>query len=430
MKRVLLSGVVLVLMFVGRVSADEVTAWLDYGLGGDEKPEARVAFDSASDYRLRFQIVEPEVGEAMLWALARRGEIEAQTLLDLSMLSRIPDRSRLGAVAALGQLPEEERYLPLLALIATGSAEDDAFERMVTWRAILAMHKPDMRSPMISPDKMVLSEWVQEPTEEQEALIPIYLAAVSKVGEAIAGRHAPGDPVGDRTRLACVEAADVWAYRFMDSERPVLERVLTTRIDVNFRVRDMVDAFGSDQPGVQELALLTVQERMEKGPLLELAKELVSAPETRRSGLVLAAMNGWSSAEVSAPLTADDSLRGYEQLLGASGDPRALVNVAAQFARTGPEAARACVLILFERGFMAEGLSLLFPLEGESVFDVRSWLVDQRGWHVLEAYLPEGAPGFWLYGDEEVQLFQLRAIARWWVLTVEHGGLADRAVIR
>ncbi|WP_145446023.1 hypothetical protein [Mucisphaera calidilacus] len=430
MMRTLMCGVLVVVLLAGTAWGDVVDAWIDYGLTGEDRPAS--ALVEASDFRMRLRGVDPAEAEAMLWALARRGEVEPQTLLDVSMLARIPERTRLAAVMSLAEYPKEESYVYLLALVATGAAEDSVFERLVTWRAILAMPKPDMRSVSISPDKMVLAHWVQEPSEEDRGLWPLYLAAVYQVGEAIASRKPPGHELGDATRLASVEAADVWGYRFMDSERPALERVLTTRIDVNFRVVDMRDAFGSDQPGVAELALLTVQERLgveDRAALLGWLRAQ-EGERAMRSALLLGTLNAWGGGPMLVPRDLPESLDGYGQLLRASDQAEALPHVAVQFARADSSAAGACLLVLLERGYFSEAMGLLFPLEGEPVLDVRDWLVEERGWHLLEKHLPEGSPGFWLYGDEAVQAFQLRVLKRWWGLAVERGGVAERGVIR
>ncbi|MEQ9461320.1 MAG: hypothetical protein RIG82_10255 [Phycisphaeraceae bacterium] len=402
-------------------------AWIDYGLTGENKPATALA--TAEDFRLHLMKVEPEDAEAMLWALAQRGEIEAQTLLDISLLARIPDQTRAAAVLAMTEMPETA-YPQLLALIATGTWEDEGVERLMTWRAILALPKPAMKQPTITPDKMVLAGWCQEPDLQRPEQWPIFLAAVSQTSEALASRHPPGHALGDLTRLATIEAADNWGYRFMDPQRPVLERVLTTRIDVNFRVDDMKDALASDEPGVGELALLTVQERMELAERATLAGELLLNPATMRAGLLLGTLNAWGGGTLPVPADLPEHLDGYRQLLRASNQAPVLPTVAMQFARHDPEAAPACLLVLLERGYLAEALDLLFPNEGEPVINVRDWLVDQRGWHILEKHLPNDAPRFWLYGDPEAQAFQLRVIDAWVRIERERGGLAKFGELR
>ncbi len=349
----------------------------------------------------------------MLWALARRGEVEAQALLDVVMLARMPDETRAGAVLAMGEMPWEA-YSHLLALIATGHGADEPVDRLVTWRAILALPRPDMRAVTITPDKLVLSSWCRDPGEDDREAWPLFLAAVSQTGEALSPRREPGHELGDLTRLATVEAADVWGYRFMNPERPALERVLTTRIDVNFRLLDMRDALGSEEPGVAELALLTVQERLGLDERAALAAELLEDPATVRAGLLLGALNAWGGGPMAVPDDLPEGLDGYGQLLRASNQAPVLARVATQFARHDAEAAPACLLVLFERGYVREALDLLFPVEGEPVVDVYRWLIAERGWHLLEKYWPAEAPGFWLYGDEAAQRFQLRAMGAWY----------------
>lgn len=295
------------------------------------------------------------------------------------------------------------------------SAEgDDPQTKLTQWRAVLSL---PLEVPGV--DRLAqLSKLIKDSMPE-----PIAAAAVSRTMKFAAAR----DPLvwtGKEDRilleLAMFESARPGEYPVeFSNDMPDLVRVFAVRAARDVDELDLLAMFDTTEPTVRRLAVLTAYDRLDDEARHQLADRLCHTfdDSARIAGALLAGLNGQTDL-LAARLERERewAVTQYLRLGQMMAGVEVAIDADALIAREDIDELDVVWAMLHNPAHRKQGLMhLLDPLTGSS--DVlRSQLDQQRFWPVLERYLPEDVPEFWIWADPALQKFQCDVLRMWFLV--------------
>ncbi len=378
-------------------------------------------FPSAAVPRMNLAEAEDEVALAAFWGAAPH---TPPGRLDAAIRNGTPN-VRDAAVYAASRVPSAAGALT--ELIATPIDAIDSANLVAIWRAVLA-------APLSDEVRASLGRF-GDPALDRRELEPIILSAHYRLGTP-----EPIDPTGDPRQtlrlLASLEGAEAGSTGVAFSrDMPELLRLIAVWKNREARPDDLWPLFFSALPTMRDLACVVAIDRFDRDANADLARRLLAEfdDHAKMSGAVLSGMaranadvlqrrlkieQDWSVLQV---LKLGLWMQGLEAedappprvLLTRPDDVPATTVLLAMLYRGDPDARR-------------QALDHLLNPRGEQTLDLVELFDQLRWWYVLERFLPDDAPPFWVWGDPELTRFQVKALRDWYL--VNRRGLTDGIV--
>lgn len=313
----------------------------------------------------------------------------------------------------LAALLDEMRRMPDTSLNASALA---------SWRAALSLPMPlsDDAAALVESTLIRLAGAGEEADPLAAAVVGVLWRDSPPPADApptYSGR--PGRALRE---LAMFESLPTGRYDIeLTDEMPDLIRLHAVRASRRSSPADLLRVFNSDQPTTRDVACLVAIERFGRDGCRDLAHQLLASfnDNQRMAGAILAGMvepderlikllrlrheqaDAWVVRQIAAI-----GLRMAGQNVEAPDFPALLAR------RDVP---RTTIILAMLHTGRLDGLDWLISPFGEEPLSLRLLLDQLRYWPVLRAYLPD-APPFWLYGDAEIQQFQVQFIRDWYLI--------------
>lgn len=377
--------------------------------------------------------VSPIVGQAMVWALARQDRLDEATVAAL-----VHDPSAHALVRGMAAYTSASRHPAVAAAVramfaAAPDATLDADALIVLWRAIEGMPL-DAASDEDTALAVGLIDALMAGAHDR-----IALAAIDRYPFAFTLWRDASDTRWTAL-LAALEGTPVGqASLQITDDMPDLLRLAAVRVMDQPRPYDLTPVFYSDSATLRELACIVAADRFTTEQHEQLVNSLLTDfdDEARMSGAILAGLTGvqrellarvtaahrqmehetkWRILQVlqlgmwmqGRPVQGRDGALDMNRhvlgLLGRADMPRTTVLLA--MLHTGhPQALQRLLQPRTDERPLFADLPAERPLA--HLFEHYRW------WWVLKRYLPDDAPGFALWADDDLQQLQVDALRNW-----------------
>lgn len=424
-------------LVAGRTGDDQPAivrqAWLLLGL-----------MDPLEGFVADWQDAPPRVAEAIVWAAVRTNpRAVAPAIAALRDEGADPRVRAAGAYALNHRLTDHPAAVEaclngLKRFDPAAVTDDDADLSLIPWRLILGLAPGAGADPGTGQPP-----WVEAIAgSDQPVLEPLRLALVHRLGITPDAWPGEDDVRGWLTMLAALEASpDLSQLELpgLPGVTPPLHRIAAVAAGVSQDPDDLGPVFRSEVSTLRDLACLTAYQRFEGGRLDPLiVKLLTDLNDTdKMSGAILAGMTGLQPELLRKRYASEDQpeVRVVMRLgLWMQGDrdildpPEALMLVERESLNIGSTVLLAMLHVgeqWPQTGAARAALDYLLNPRGEPDVALRTFFDQLRWWRVLGHYLPAllgeaggeaDTPPFWVWGDPQLQSFQIDVLRNWYLL--------------
>lgn len=370
----------------------------------------------------------PEVAQAVLWSSLRTNPDQPSPAIEAINDPAVPASVRAMAAYCLHLSRTEESLTTLTGVIeAHGDHRSTDDKSDIVWRAILgypdARHTPNPEQPTHQPRV----SWPDKGDLNSPATQPLILSALYR-GLLPAQPHITTLPPKQALNSQPIILASLAALEGLPSNRytialppdvPDIIRLSAVAVAANPQPRDLIDLFVSDAPSLRDLACIVATDRFTGQQLADLVESLLTDfnDNAKRSGAILAGLTGCHS-DLLTKRASDEDIWSVQQIqrlgLWMQGRLPEMDRLAPGLLSRDDLPTTTILLAMLHRGHPAAWEYLLDPRS--PTFDLVDLLDQYRWWRVLERYLPDNAPPFWVWADPQLEQFQIEVLRSWYVL--------------
>lgn len=431
--------------------AKSLDAWKPLLACGAEDPNAQIArqgwvflglFRITGEAKADWKAAPPAVAAAMIWAKLFENPSDPAIAIEALRDPAAPDLVRAVAAYALHQSPRADAQSVFLGVIDNTPTKGlTLLHQRLLWRTILALSPETLARTDVRVKLNALAEQaVHAPAPERPLAAPIAIAISYRLGTRYSFPPKPvtqpGDtptrPLADQlSLLAALEGQkDGQSDGPIPDDAPELTRLTWVARKTAPLPEDFMPFCMSEDSMLRDLACVAAADRLDLGQINALVTLLLRDFDDRAkmSGAILAGLtnsrpptrgeNGEPSDLVLDKVNAED-VRPVMQVMrvglwmqGRAPDMEKVID--GLFGR--PDMPRSTLLLALLHGKSPIPFDYILNPRGDPPFDLVDYFDTQRWWRIASRYLPADAPPFWVWGDRELEEFQIDVLRNWYLI--------------
>jgi len=373
------------------------------------------------------------IAETILWTTLATHPDNPTPAIEAIQDKTVDSSVRAMAAYCLHLSPTDEAHHALVGLIEMQAQSTLATGQLLFWRALLAMNKPiDIEAANMN--KLTerfngtFSIKSNEPVTNPLVLSSLYrgLLPVQLLLETLSPGRKPQQTLAI---LAVLEGLATNQHHIkMGPLVPEMLRLKAWAITENPQATDFRELFVSEEPAIANLACLVAVDRLPKQELARLVASLLIDfnDHAKCSGAILAGLTGYEP-KLLEKKARDEDIWSVKQVMEIGlwmqgSRPKMADRISGLLSRD--DLPKTTVLLAMLHQGQSQALEYLFNPDDEPRLDLIELFDQFRWWCVLERYLPDSAPPFWIWADPELQQFQLEVLRVWYILNrhaLRHG---------
>ncbi len=433
----------------GRVKT--IDPWKPILARGAEDPNTEIArqgwvflglFHLTDEVKTDWKTAPPKVAAALIWARTFDHPDNPIIAIEALQDSASPDLVRAVAAYSLHLSSTPTAQSALLELVDNAKlANLTLLYQRLLWRAILSLNQNSLDRPGVREKLNDLArQAVQVPASERAMAVPIAIAVSYRLGVCFTfppdPATQPGDepsrPLADQlSLLASLEGQAVGQNsQPIPHDAPELIRLTWLGKQKAPVPDDFVPFCSSEDSMLRDLACITAAARLSQKQIEELVIKLLHDFDDRAkmSGAILAGLtnarpptrgnSGTPSDLVLDKVNAED-VRPVMQVMRVGlwmqdRAPDVAKVIDGLFGR--PDMPRSTLLLAMLHKRNPVPFDYILNPRGDPPFDLVDYFDTQRWWRIASRYLPEESPPFWVWGDHELELFQIDVLRNWYLI--------------
>ncbi len=372
----------------------------------------------------------PQIAHAMLWATASSHAPALPEAVIQAIEGLHPDPAVQAMAAYCLHLSTTDQARQTLTQLFQSIAPTVGEPQQVfLWRTVLSMTKPgDAADAQPTPPPahwttQQLVDWLDDPVTQPATLSALYRGLAPRDGVLQQLTDQPGCDALKRplALLAVLEGLTVdQAAIPIPPDMPDMLRLATVAVTQNPQPNDLAPLFRSDEATMRDLACVVAMDRFTPHQLSDIVESLLKdfSDNAKRSGAILAGLTGTQPQLLAKAQNLEDtwSVQQIHQLgMWMQGQRPEMDQVVPGLLSRDDLPTSTILLALLHRDHPAAWDYLLGPrgLADEDLID----LFDQlRWWRIVQRYLPNNAPPFWVWADPQLEQFQIDVLRQWHLL--------------
>ncbi|MEE9213121.1 MAG: hypothetical protein V3U29_10760 [Phycisphaeraceae bacterium] len=243
-------------------------------------------------------------------------------------------------------------------------------------------------------------------------------------------RPAPAvEALEDQSVDPSTRAVAAYALRMNDRFEPI-DALIDTPFDHDATPKSIGDLFAAEQPTVRDLACIVAADRFSDSRNADLIASLLHDynDDAKMSGAILAGLTGLQRELLNKKIE-DEDIWAVRQIMrlgrwmqGPGPDQPNSLPFFAEMDRQAPNLltrgdlpATTILLALLHKRHPA-ALDFLLNPRGEPAINLVELFDQHRWWPVVQRYLPDDAPPFWVGADPDLQRFQINVLRNWYLV--------------
>lgn len=371
---------------------------------------------------------EPEVAQAVLWAATYTNQDQPQSAIEAIKDTDVAFAIRAVGVYCLSLSDSDMAHQTLVELIKSHVQSTSTENRLLAWRSVLALsqssgtdghERETLAEELASVDPRRYKEPIADPVVlsllYRDLLPNDWLLESNSLGD---DSQQPWQPLA---LLAVLEGLQKNQHTItVDPNAPAMLRLAATAVMRQPDPSYLQDLFASEVSAIRDLACLVAMDRFSPKQLSTLIQSLLADfnDNAKCAGAILA---GWSGLEGKLLLKKerDEDIWSVQQIMRLGlwmqgSRPEMTQRVSGLLTRD--DLPRTTVLLAILHHDHAQAFEYLFNPEGPPPLDLIDLLDRFRWWRVLDTFLPDSAPPFWIWADRELQQLQIDVLRDWYIL--------------